>query len=80
MTEYIGKKRSEEAAKLLSTTDLTLNEIALRVGLIDSAALIRVFKKYYGVTPGRFRQAYTQVLEHHNLSTTTKSTFLKNKN
>ena len=57
MTEYIGKKRSETAADLLSTSDLTLNEVALEVGFIDSAALIRVFKKYYGVTPGQFRKA-----------------------
>ena len=59
MIDYIGKKRSEAAAELLSSSDFTLNEIALKVGFIDSAALIRVFKKYYGVTPGQFRKAYT---------------------
>ena len=56
MSQFIGKKRCEKAADLLRETTMTLNEIAKDVGVLDSASLIRIFKKFYGITPGQYRK------------------------
>ena len=56
MSQFISKKRCERAADLLRETSKTLNEIAKDVGVLDSASLIRIFKKFYGITPGQYRK------------------------
>lgn len=48
---YINRYRIQKVKELLTETDLTLNEIAERVGFINSIAIIRTFKKYEGMTP-----------------------------
>lgn len=53
--EYITKVRLGEAKRLLQETDLKIEEIATRVGYLGSNAFIRIFRKYEGVTPGKFR-------------------------
>lgn len=53
--DYFHKKRIEAAKSLLSGSD-SLNTIAIKVGYVDGKTLIRVFKKYEGVTPGQFRE------------------------
>ena len=40
------------AVRLLTTTTLTLEEIALRVGLQNRAQMGAAFRRLYGVTPG----------------------------
>lgn len=60
MVDYINRRRCELARSYLSGTDWTLSEIADRVGLADSAAVIRIFKKYYGMTPGQYRKQFGQ--------------------
>lgn len=54
--EYLHAYRSEMAAKYLKETDLTLEEIADRVGFGDSSYLNRCFKKKYQVSPGQYRK------------------------
>ncbi|MCI8623549.1 MAG: helix-turn-helix transcriptional regulator [Provencibacterium sp.] len=56
MVDYINRRRCGLARRYLSETDWTLSEIASQVGLADSAAVIRIFKKYCGMTPGQFRK------------------------
>lgn len=56
LLDYIHKVRLEKA-KLLMNTNISIKEIAERVGYQDSNALIRAFKRYEGVTPGRFRES-----------------------
>ena len=41
--------------RLVNTED-TLEEIAASVGLLNSSTLIRIFKKYRGITPGAYRK------------------------
>lgn len=48
--------RMERAAQMLRATRLTLEEIALRIGMQTGAQLGVAFKAVYGVTPGRFRR------------------------
>ncbi len=55
--EYLHAYRSDMAAKYLLDTDLTLEEIADRVGFGDSSYLNRCFKKRYAVSPGQYRKS-----------------------
>lgn len=48
--------RMARAAQMLSATRLTLEEIALRVGLQTGAQLGVSFRAEYGVTPGQYRR------------------------
>ena len=55
MLEYIQKLRVEQAKKLLS--DYSVKEAAQMSGFWDTQGLVRVFKKYEGITPGEFKQS-----------------------
>jgi len=54
--EYITQTRLTYAKKLLRKSDLKLEEISHKTGFLDSNALIRTFKKYEGITPGKYRK------------------------
>ncbi len=56
LSECITKVRIEESKKMLSNRQLTIAEIATAVGYANSVGLIRVFKKFEGVTPGQYRE------------------------
>lgn len=53
--EYITKYRLATAKRLLIETDMKIEEIAERVGYLGSNAFIRIFRKYEGITPGKYR-------------------------
>ena len=55
--KYLTDVRMEETKRLLRTTDLTLREIGVRVGIENQNTLIRTFKKAEGITPGQYRLA-----------------------
>lgn len=55
---FIHKTRLEEAKKLLTADSHVLNDIALMTGFSDSNALIRVFKKYEGISPGKYKKMH----------------------
>ncbi len=55
--KYLTDVRMEETKRLLSTTDLTLREIGVQVGIENQNTLIRTFKKAEGITPGQYRMA-----------------------
>ena len=48
--------RMRRACELLRDTDMPLEEIAQRMGIIGSSSLIRLFKKTQGTTPGAYRR------------------------
>ncbi|MNE32853.1 Bifunctional transcriptional activator/DNA repair enzyme AdaA [compost metagenome] len=52
--DYISQTRIE-AAKLLLLQGTSIDETAARVGFASSHAFIRVFKKYEGITPGKYK-------------------------
>lgn len=54
--EYINNIRMSIATNLLSTTDLSIEEIALKVGYNYSSNFSKMFKKTYGKTPLKFRK------------------------
>jgi len=53
--EYLQKKRVEQSMKLLSETDINIEEIATKTGFVSVNTFFRVFKKYAGVPPGAYR-------------------------
>lgn len=55
---YLTEVRLDKAKKLLKDTQLTIAEIAEKVGYSDASYFSRVFKKHVKVTPGRFRREF----------------------
>ena len=60
LLEYINKHRIDVAKMKLQTTQDSIADIAKDCGYYDSNTFIRVFKKYEGITPGKFRETATQ--------------------
>jgi AraC-like DNA-binding protein len=56
LLDYINLLRIEKAKQLLGKTGINVNEIAEIVGYYNSNAFIRAFKKYEGITPGKYRE------------------------
>ncbi|MFC0333639.1 helix-turn-helix domain-containing protein [Paenibacillus sepulcri] len=56
--DYLIKVRIDRAAALLLETDATLKEIAVGVGYQDPGYLGRLFKKYRGISPMRYREVH----------------------
>ena len=54
-TEYMIDKKLERCKELLSETDLSINDISMRLGYNSPQNFIRVFKKYTLLTPGQYR-------------------------
>lgn len=62
LVDFINKRRIEKAKHGLEQSNVPIGTIAEQCGFASSQSLIRVFKKYEGVTPGQFRQnAATQL-------------------
>ncbi|ACS99626.1 response regulator [Paenibacillus sp. JDR-2] len=55
LTEYVYRLRMEKAAFLLRTTPSKVFEISEIVGYNNTAYFIRVFKKFFDVTPQEYR-------------------------
>lgn len=53
--DYLQEMRLREAMHLLTTTALTISEIAYRVGYSDQRYFSNRFKKFTGMTPGEYR-------------------------
>jgi AraC family transcriptional regulator, transcriptional activator of pobA len=53
--EWIVDRRMAEARSLLSETDLTIGEVARRVGVPDQGYFGRMFRRTHGVTPRSWR-------------------------
>ncbi len=55
---YITGLRIAEAKELLLNTEMSINEIALSVGYLNSSSFIRRFKQITGLTPKQFTAEY----------------------
>ncbi|MBR2342961.1 MAG: helix-turn-helix domain-containing protein [Clostridia bacterium] len=55
-TDYINKYRIACASALLKNTDLSVTEVALRVGFTDSNYFTKLFKRYRGSAPREFKK------------------------
>jgi YesN/AraC family two-component response regulator len=57
LLDYINKIRVSKAKQLLKEQKLNISEAALQVGYSDTRSLIRMFKKYEGITPGQYKKS-----------------------
>lgn len=56
ISDYIAELQINYAKQLLTTTDLTINEITNKLGQANPSNFIRKFKNYTGLTPGEYRK------------------------
>lgn len=54
--KYLNHQRLILSKKLLETTELPITEVALRSGFNNVSYFIRTFKKFYGLSPLRYRR------------------------
>lgn len=52
----LNEVRRSQAERLLGHTDTPLTNVAEQIGYADSAAFVRAFRSWTGVTPGKFRE------------------------
>ncbi len=57
--QYLLNARMKQAHELLTTSQMTLVDIAYKVGFSSQSALNHAFRRFYGKTPGQFRR-FTQ--------------------
>jgi AraC-like DNA-binding protein len=57
MHRYVIERRMAEAAFLLETSDESIARIASRTGYETAAAFSKLFHRYHGLSPGRYRAA-----------------------
>ena len=53
--EYLIKKRLDRAADLLKNSSVSINTVAVSVGLSDPLYFSRIFKKHTGLSPSEYR-------------------------
>ena len=56
LLEFLRAKQVEEAERLLTTTPLSVADIALHAGFGTPSTLYRCFKQLHGMPPGHFRE------------------------
>lgn len=61
--QYLLLKRIERAKSLLVTTTLPINEVGASVGIGDPQYFNKQFRKAAGLSPSRYREAHTDLLE-----------------
>ena len=54
-TELVQKKRLNQAAYLLATTNMNVLDIGLAVGYDNTSYFHRIFQKEFGMTPRKYR-------------------------
>jgi len=57
-SSYIQEMRLNEAKKLLRSSDMSILNIAIQVGLEHQSSLTRLFVKHEQLTPSQYRQQY----------------------
>ena len=53
--DYLIRVRIEKSIELMANRDLSIKEIMVKCGIESQSYYNKVFKKYIGVTPGRYR-------------------------
>ncbi|OCT15738.1 AraC family transcriptional regulator [Paenibacillus pectinilyticus] len=57
LLDYITHKRIQQAKQYMESKEMTIVQIAHKVGYNNDVVFIRAFKKLEGVTPGKYRES-----------------------
>lgn len=60
-TEHITKLRIEKAKELIRNSQMSIQEVCFFVGYHDPNYFSRIFKKYVGCTPSRYKKEYGNI-------------------
>lgn len=60
LTDYVNKMRIDRAKELLVSTNIQIQNIAQRCGMLDVNYFTKTFKKYTGLTPKKYREEYSK--------------------
>jgi YesN/AraC family two-component response regulator len=52
---YLNSIRMKNAKSILTNHDLSIERVAIQCGFSNTAYFIKVFKKFYGLTPGKYK-------------------------
>lgn len=63
LTNYVNKKRMEQAAFLLATTPQPISSIAQQCGILDENYFTKLFKRQYHITPSHYRDMISHTIE-----------------
>jgi len=77
---FLTKVRASEARLLLITTNMSIGQIAQRVGFYDKSRLIHVFNEIYGTSPMSFKNALSKSFFELSAETSMSWEWLTNKN
>ncbi|MDP2712139.1 MAG: helix-turn-helix transcriptional regulator [Solirubrobacteraceae bacterium] len=66
---YLLTRRLERAAALLRTTDRSVAEICLAVGLVSQGSFTTSFTRMFGVSPTAYRAAHPPAADHARVPT-----------
>ena len=58
-SDYVFKKRMEEAKKFIRETDFPISQICEEIGYLDKKQFTKNFKKYTDLTPRDYRKLYS---------------------
>ncbi len=61
---YLLTRRLERAAAMLRTTDRSVSDICLSVGLVSQGSFTTTFTRTYGVSPNAYRERYPPAADH----------------
>jgi AraC-like DNA-binding protein len=67
--QYLLTRRMERAAALLRSTDRSIADICLTVGLQSLGSFTTSFRRTYGLTPTEYRAAYPPAATHARVPT-----------
>lgn len=56
ITDYIAQVRISHSKQLMTSKEATISNIARAVGYANDVGFIRMFKKYEGITPGKYKE------------------------
>lgn len=59
-SEYLNKIRIQKSIELLENHDISISEISYMVGYSDNSYFCKVFKKFTGYTPSRYKKMYIE--------------------
>ena len=65
LKQYIIQKKTEVASFFLTDTNLSIEEIADRLGYSDAHNFTRSYKKQTGLAPSMYRNAFSKRIINH---------------